>query len=197
MTDPAAEKAALRQRMRGILRAIPPEDGARRSLALCDRLAGAPDLARARSVLLTLPLPGEADLTPLAQRLLDRGCAVCLARVDWDARTMTPVRIDSLSEGVVAGRHGVRQPVGGVAVALGALDAILVPGLAFDLGGGRLGRGGGFFDRLLGEARRGGRAWVCGAGFDCQIVDRVPGEAHDERLDAIASESGVAPCRGP
>jgi len=181
--------------MRDIVRAIPDDEAARRSADLCDRLADAPEIAGARTLLLTLALPGEADLAPLAERLLARGVAVCLPRIDWDARTMTPVPVASLTQGLVTGRHGVQEPSEGEPVDLDALDAVLVPGLAFDVAGRRLGRGGGFFDRLLGDLLSIGRAWRCGVGFACQIVERVPVESHDVLMDAVATESGVAPCQ--
>jgi 5-formyltetrahydrofolate cyclo-ligase len=195
MPDIRAEKQALRRRMRDLVRAIPDDEAARRSADLCARLAEAPEIAGARAVLLTLALPGEADLAPLAERLLARGVTLCLPRIDWDARAMTPVRVASITEGLVAGRHGVREPSEGEPVDLDTLDAVLVPGLAFDAAGRRLGRGGGFFDRLLGELRSSGRAWLCGGAFDCQVVERVPVELHDVRMDAIATESGVVRCQ--
>jgi len=192
--DPTAEKQALRQRMRRIVRSIPPGEAAARSLRLCERLENAPPVAVARCVLLTLAIPWEADLLPLGQRLLERGCEVCVPRVDWSARAMTPVRVASLTEGFVEGRFGVREPAEGALVEVERLDAVLVPGLAFDGAGGRLGRGAGFFDRLLGRVRRANRAWVCGAGFEAQFVDRVPVEAHDVPLDAVATEDRLLLC---
>jgi 5-formyltetrahydrofolate cyclo-ligase len=191
----AADKQALRQRMRDLIGAIPPEEAATRSRAICDRLATAPELAVARSILLTLALPGEPDLAALGEILLDRGHAICLPRIDWKTRSMTPVRVSSLTEGLVSQRHGVQEPGAGMPLDPRDLDCVLVPGMAFDAAGGRLGRGGGFFDRML---ETGGlRAWVCGVGFDCQVVDRVPTEAHDARMDAVATEDRLVICRKP
>lgn len=194
--DPTAEKQALRQRMRRIVRSIPPEEAAARSLRLCERLEVAPPLAVARCALLTLAIPWEADLLPLGERLLKRGCEVCVPRVDWSARAMTPVRVASLTDGFIEGRFGVREPAEGEVVEVERLDAVLVPGLAFDAAGGRLGRGAGFFDRLLERVRRAKRAWICGAGFEEQLVDRVPVEPHDVPLDAVATEERLLHCGG-
>jgi 5-formyltetrahydrofolate cyclo-ligase len=68
-------------------------------------------------------------------------------------------------------------------------DLILVPGLGFTRDGRRLGRGGGFYDRLL--AASSFRAFTMGVGFDVQLVPALPVEPHDRRLDAIATESGI------
>jgi len=76
-------------------------------------------------------------------------------------------------------------------VAPSAMDLILVPGLAFTRDGCRLGRGGGFYDRLL--AARAPHTLALGICFDLQIVAALPTEAHDQRVDAVITESGLLP----
>lgn len=68
-------------------------------------------------------------------------------------------------------------------------DVVVVPGLAFTRAGDRLGQGGGWYDRFLAGTR--GDCTTIGVGFDVQIVDRLPVEAHDVRLDHVVTESGV------
>ena len=72
-----------------------------------------------------------------------------------------------------------------------AIDLILVPGCGFDLEGGRLGRGGGYYDRFLA-----GQVGVLKVGlcFECQMIDRLPTEAHDQSVDLIVTESRVIDC---
>lgn len=89
-------------------------------------------------------------------------------------------------EGLVAGAMGNREPAVAVNSILGNGDVALVPGLAFDTCGGRVGRGGGYYDRFL--AQFGGRK--IGVCFACQLVDRVPMEPHDAAVDAIVTEDG-------
>ena len=71
-------------------------------------------------------------------------------------------------------------------------DLVLVPGLAFDRSGFRLGRGGGFYDRFLESFPS--HPVLCGVCFSCQIVPNVPREAHDARVDWILSEDGLLEC---
>jgi len=78
-------------------------------------------------------------------------------------------------------------PPGQESVALGPEDLLLVPGVAFDLRGGRLGRGGGYFDRALGEMGEGGPISL-GVGFEFQLVEEVPREPHDRSVGAILTE---------
>lgn len=86
--------------------------------------------------------------------------------------------------------YGIREPATHLPSAGSEFDLILVPGLAFDPGGGRLGRGKGFYDRFLAGAR-GPRAGVC---FDDQIVDQVPVEPHDLRMDFVVTPSAIYRC---
>ena len=72
-------------------------------------------------------------------------------------------------------------------VSVSEVDVVVVPGVAFDVRGGRLGRGRGHYDATL--ARLPARAWKVGLAFDAQIVDAVPSEPHDTPLDAIVTET--------
>jgi 5-formyltetrahydrofolate cyclo-ligase len=181
-------KAELRREMRARLMAVPPEEAVAWSLALCDRLWASPLVRGAATVLAFVPLPGEADIRPLLGRVLQSGRRLCLPRVEWGSKSMVAATVESLSE-LVEGRHQILQPPeGNPEVAEGDLDAVLVPGLAFDERGARLGRGAGFYDRFL--ARPGlRRGMVCGVAFEVQMVQDVPTDPWDVRLDAIATES--------
>jgi 5-formyltetrahydrofolate cyclo-ligase len=83
------------------------------------------------------------------------------------------------------GALGVKHPVGGT-LALSP-DLAIIPGLAFDPRGGRLGRGKGFYDRWLGANPGVNTLGIC---FKCQIVENVPAESHDARVDAVLTEEG-------
>jgi 5-formyltetrahydrofolate cyclo-ligase len=98
-------------------------------------------------------------------------------------------------ESLVPGRYGVREPAGScTSEALGSDVLALVPGVAFDAHGGRLGRGRGFWDRSLTESRG---AVVFGVGYALQMVDRVPLESHDRLVEAVVTEAGILRCRRP
>ncbi len=91
-------------------------------------------------------------------------------------------RITDLSKNIRVGEFGIREPVADCAqISLNLLDLILVPGVAFDLHGWRLGRGKGFYDRLLAAVR----GFTCGVAFDEQIVAQIPVESHDVHVNCI------------
>jgi 5-formyltetrahydrofolate cyclo-ligase len=95
------------------------------------------------------------------------------------------VAVEALEE-LASGTFGVLEPLGDALVAPGALDMVLVPGVAFDLQGNRLGYGKGFYDRVLCGTRR--PALVVGLCFEFQLVDRLPIEEHDACLDLLVTE---------
>ena len=115
------------------------------------------------------------------------GKRVCLPRADWESGQIDPFEVADWENGLIEGRHGIREPgIDAPIVPLGEVDLIIVPALAFDEAGRRLGRGGGFYDRFL--ERTGGRAFTFGLAFDEQVVAEVPSEAHDATVDAVATD---------
>ena len=141
------------------------------------------------AVLLTLPFRSEWDTLPLVQRGARRrqdGRHAARRRADADARA--PCASPIADRDVVGGYQGIPEPLPDCPrVAREAIDFVLVPGVAFDLAGRRLGYGGGYYDRLL-PLLSPRAARVAGA-FELQLVDRVPAAPHDVAVDAIVTES--------
>jgi 5-formyltetrahydrofolate cyclo-ligase len=185
-TDVFAEKNALRAVQRRRLAELGAEERGERSQNLLARLPALPAWKAARSVLLFAPLPEEPDLDLLWTNggLAGKECAY--PRVA--GKQMQLWRVRSLADLQAAARWGLREPAveGSVSVGLDECDVVLVPGLAFDRRGARLGRGGGFYDRLL-AGRRGG-TFLVGVAFAFQIVPEVPVAAHDVIMDAVVTD---------
>lgn len=134
-----------------------------------------------------LAMPGEVDLEPLFDRL--PGWRWVLPRVEPD-RSMT-FRDRSVAR--ETHRFGMEQPADrGPVIPVPEIDVFLTPGLAFDMRGGRLGNGAGFYDRILGGRRTDSVA--IGVTVADRVVDDVPMEAHDRRVDWVATENGVREC---
>jgi 5-formyltetrahydrofolate cyclo-ligase len=107
---------------------------------------------------------------------------VGLPRFDLATQKYIPCQVRELDKDVKPGKFTIREPANHCALLpLNRLDLILVPGVAFDLHGRRLGRGKGYYDQMLADVRR----KTCGVAFDQQIVPTVPVEPHDLRLDCI------------
>lgn len=126
------------------------------------------------------PLAGEIDVRPLLLALAGRGHVVALPRIAGGGLSFHRWRP---GDRLVPGRFGTLEPVGAAV----RPDLVLAPLLAFDRSGGRLGYGGGYYDRALAGLAD---ALVIGCGFSVQECAAVPVEAHDRRLDAVATELG-------
>lgn len=136
------------------------------------------------------PLPHEAD--PMNGRWI--GAADVGESIEWCFPRLIGDDLE-FARGTVFERSGLgfEQPVARApAVSLGELAGILVPGLAFDRRGGRLGRGRGYYDRAL----KGYGGMKVGIAFSCQILDGIPLEDWDLEMDAIITEQSVISCKG-
>ena len=179
----AATRDALRARGRAARAALHADERAAATAAVVRRLAALDELRTARRVLLTRAVGDELDLGALETLLLDRGVTVALPVVDGVALRVVDLDRDRTTR---PGWRGVAEPVGRPTDA--PVDVVVVPALALDRRGERLGYGGGHFDRLLGGAAA--EAVAVGAVFACQLVEEVPVAPHDVRLDVVVTEDG-------
>ena len=163
--DPSLQqqKAALRAEMMKQVRQMTAEDRESFSEEICERVLEMAEWAQAQSAVLFTPLPSEPMITPL--------------KLDCDARKVVCVNIPQSPKP----EHELHLPEN--------IDLVLVPGLAFSNARHRLGRGGGFFDRLLGG--RAANAFKLGVCFSFQIVDVLPTGEHDVIMDAVVTESAT------
>jgi 5-formyltetrahydrofolate cyclo-ligase len=133
------------------------------------------------------PLPGEPDLLPLAARFPH--IRWCFPRIAANGR-MTFHPADDPARELRAGAFGIREPCPEAPeMPIGRIDAFVCPGLAFDRQGGRLGRGRGYYDKALAEAR--GDAVKIGVCFASQLVATTCPEPHDVPMDLLICEDGV------
>lgn len=192
---PVEHKARLRREVRLAVAALSVQERAEVSARLVDKISAWPVFIQARTVLLTASLADEVDLTPLIERAqaLGKRCALPFfnsAPQEYGVREWNRPVAD-----LIPGAYGVREPGESCGeVPFPDLDFILVPGVAFTSSGMRLGRGKGYFDRLLLRATS---AVTCGIGFDCQMVPLIPTESHDVAMDYVLTPACEFDCRTP
>jgi 5-formyltetrahydrofolate cyclo-ligase len=180
-------KRRLRLELRERLAAVTPADAAAWSLALCDTVIASEAFRTAKTVMAFIPILGEPDVTRLIDRAWAAGKRVCLPRVDWNLRVMSAAQAPRDRKDLVPGRHGILEPrPDAPAVPVPDLDMVLVPGLAVDRLGFRLGRGAGFYDRFLAHPAL--TAASITPAFEVQLVHELPRDAWDVRVHAIATE---------
>jgi 5-formyltetrahydrofolate cyclo-ligase len=179
----AARKRALRQQLRRLRAAIPATQRRRAARAAARHLARACRRWGARHVALYLGLPEELDTRPLLAAL--PGATLYAPRIARDG----VLRFTRLAPPLVRNRYGIHEPAQLRRPA--RLDLIVLPLVAFDASGARLGMGGGYYDRLLARPRAYRRPLRVGLAFAAQEIPAVPVAAHDARLDAVVTERGL------
>jgi len=183
-------KLALRRQILERRDAQPAEARTAASVAIAAQIATLPEFAAARTVLLTLAFRSEWSTLPLVHAALAASKIVVVPRVDTQARMLELHSISDTDRDVVAGHLTIPEPRPiQPRVRRDAIEFVLVPGVAFDLAGRRLGYGGGYYDRLL-PLLPPRAARVAGA-FEMQIVERVPAAPHDVAVEAIVTESRI------
>jgi 5-formyltetrahydrofolate cyclo-ligase len=175
-------RAEARTRRAGLAEACP--DFAARIARYADALPVPPNAKVSTYVV----LEGEADPNELAQALAERGCEICYPRVHQKAQPLW-FHVPVSGEHFVRSAFGVLEPRPDWPVAIP--DVLLVPMLAFDAQGYRLGYGGGFYDRTLAHIRAAQPVVAIGIAFSGLEVPAVPHDASDEKLDMVVTELGV------
>lgn len=192
-SERARRKRDLRAAMRARLAKQSPDDARRKSDRITQHALETPEVARADGVFLCLSYGTEVDTWSLVDRLLQDDRKVYVPRADRDSHRLHvhayPCPLETLS-------FGLQQPPRSEpSIASHRLhnliDVILVPGLSFTRHGGRLGQGGGYFDRFLAAAP----TPALGLAFDFQLVDDLPTEPHDVPMRAVITERGVVHAR--
>lgn len=174
-------KEDVRKTMKNRLSAVSAAQAAAWSDAVCARLLVLPQYQRASRFMAFLNMKGEVSLDAFLIQALREGKEVYVPHC-VDNGQMEAVQLTSLQD-VEQGMYGIRVPkAGSHCIAPEQLEWILVPGLAFDAEGHRLGRGAGFYDRYLQRAQQ---AAVTAVAWDIQIIPHVPTEAHDYRVPAV------------
>lgn len=199
MSDAAAESDDLKQALRGVIRgrirAIRPFAREQRARRLAATVLRAPPLAGARLVLAYRAMGDEISVDEIVRTLAARGVRVAFPRVgdDGSLRLIEISAPDPLAaDHWTTDRYGISapNPEGAAARRVFAreVDAVIVPGRAFDARGARLGRGKGYYDKLLGRLRPDGRRATIGVCFREQLVDSVAEGPQDRRVAFVAAE---------
>ena len=176
------DKTEIRRRMRELKRAVTAEEKLRRSETVMRSVEQLPEFQHARVVLLYWSMADEVQTHAFVERWYKEK-TLLLPCVDGDDLRL---RQYTGPECMVAGEQfGIGEPTGEEWKDLDAVECIIVPGVAFDRKNNRMGRGRGFYDRLLKSTPN---AVKIGVAYDFQVLDSIPVEPHDVKMDKIVSE---------
>ncbi len=165
-------KKELREQVRKILASIGHDQIGSKSALATESLINTSEYKRSEVIMVFLSLPSEIDTTSVVLHSWQDHKRVVAPKVSWEQRRMMPIEIHSLTSDLVESSMGLREPVSGTPIPISIIDMVIVPGLAFDVDGNRLGRGRGFYDRFLAHPEFDGIA--CAFAFEEQLLETIP-----------------------
>lgn len=184
-------KGEIRKRILAARRALAPEEVTEKSAHIVARLLDLPEYRAARTVMAYLDFRCEVQTGPFVRAALAQGKRVAVPVTEVAARRLVPSLLVRYPEEVAPGTWGIPEPRPECVrpVAVEEIDLVVVPGVAFDPAGNRLGYGGGFYDRFLPRTRE-DCFWVAPA-FELQIVDRIEAGPCDCPVHCIVTEERI------
>ncbi len=171
-------KAELRRAIRTLKRQYSKTQLAEMSLEIVEKLLAHPQVRNSHTILLYSPLPDEVDVSAMLDVLRDK--RLLLPKVTGD--TSMELRLYTGADCLSAGAFGIMEPTGEAFSDYQSIDLAIVPGMAFDRECHRLGRGKGYYDRLLAQLPNIYKIGVC---FSFQLVEAIPTDATDIPMNEI------------
>lgn len=186
----AEERERVRRAVLARREELLPETRRELSRVITARFWSLGDIRGRKTIHVSLSFGSEVDTGGLVREARRRGVRVVVPVTVLDERRLLLTELREDAE-LVPGPFGIPEPHPGarVPVPVESLDAVVVPGIAFDVQGNRLGWGAGYYDRLLTGVRPG--VPVVALAFECQIVPAIPSLGHDVRMSAIVTEQRV------
>lgn len=185
MLSKETQRRAARER----LRELTPEVRAAAGEEIARRVWTLPEMRAARAVLIYAALPGEVPTRAVAEEAWRRGLTLVYPRCLPEERALALHHVRAHHE-LSAGSYGIQEPATHCPlIRVEEIDVAFIPGLAWDRRGARLGRGAGYYDRLLAHPEW--RALRCGLFFAAQEMEHVTTDPWDVRMQAVVTEGGV------
>ncbi|HJT23704.1 MAG TPA: 5-formyltetrahydrofolate cyclo-ligase [bacterium] len=185
-------KANLREKLKKVRDQVDPALAETASQGVWILLSRLPEFNKAKGIGAFASTPGEINTYPILEGVLASGKKLYLPRVAQERTHFDYFPVPDFKN-LSTGAFGILEPTGIHPAAWEDIDIALVPGLAFDLRGYRLGFGKGYYDRVLPLLKK--NALTIGLGYSFQIVEKIPDEPHDAILKAILSEKGFHHCK--
>ena len=183
-------KNAIRKEALGKRDRIPHELKGIKDSSIKQRLLALPEFLSARSVLFYASFRSEVETSGIIRESLSMGKRAILPKVDKENHRLQLYEIKSISE-LTKGHMGIPEPFLSAEreALLEDIDLVVIPGAGYDYAGNRLGYGGGYYDKLLSGKKK--NTPIIALAYEEQIVDAIPAEKHDVRVDMIVTDQRV------
>ena len=185
----ADTKEKVRKKIKKSISACSPMLLDYNSLEIADRMFFLKEFKKAKVVMAFISIPGEVNTSYIIKNCFEQGKKVVVPKVKWKKEKMVAVELEGKDHPLESGKYGILEPVDSKTFPVEDIDLIIVPGLAFDEKLNRLGRGGGYYDKFLDQKEC--KALKCGVGYDLQVIEKLPHEKHDQKMDVIITEERV------
>ena len=191
MEDVKARKSEIRRDTVALRDALTKKQHAEKSGAIMERLFEFANFLESRIVLFYLSHKSEVDTEPMIRKALALEKVVALPLIDEEKAGIVPFKVDNLDSDTGPGYRGIREPTPERCkeIPVQQVNLAIIPGIAFDVRGGRIGYGTGFYDRFIPDLDITTRKVALA--FECQIVPQIPMEPHDRYTDIIITEERV------
>lgn len=167
------------------------------STRICSELFRLDQVRDAQTVFVYMHFRSEVQTDEFISNCLRLGKTVTIPYTVVNERRLMAVRVTDLERNIEPGSYGIPEPVAPLLQTAvldpGHVDIAVIPGSVFDRYGGRLGYGGGYYDRFL--VYDAARAFRIGLAFDIQVVEKVPVQSHDQLMDLVVTEKHIYDCR--
>ncbi|MBW1895662.1 MAG: 5-formyltetrahydrofolate cyclo-ligase [Deltaproteobacteria bacterium] len=191
MEDVKARKSEIRENALARRDALSKVERAEKSAAIMDRLFDFANFLEAKIVMFYMNHKSEVQTEDMVRRALEIGKIVALPLVDADKGEIVPYKVGDVDRDISVGYGGIREPSlpRCKTIPVQHINLSIVPAIALDERGGRLGHGTGFYDRFIPELDITTRKVALA--FECQIVPQIPMEPHDRYIDIIITEKRI------
>jgi 5-formyltetrahydrofolate cyclo-ligase len=188
------KKKELRKKVQEIRDSIDPGQRRLLSARVAYNLWSVPEFFSAGTILFFISFRSEVDTMPMIRRALEEGKTVCVPCTDAGSKAMVASRTSDPEGDLELGNYDILEPRKECLrpVPEQNIDVVLMPGVAFDSMGGRLGYGGGYYDRFLEKCSP--ECTLIAVAFELQIVEHVPCADHDARIHKIVTEERIIDC---
>lgn len=192
MTAPeSGSKSPLRDKLKQLRDQVDPAFAESASQGVWNILCQLAEFAKAQGIGAFASTPSEINTYSILEGSLELGKRLYLPKVVKEKSFFHFYPVQNFKT-LAKGPYGILEPAGNKPADWEEIDLVLVPGLAFDLTGNRLGFGKGYYDRILPRLKK--STLTIGLGYSFQIVEKIPAEPHDIPLKAVLSEKGFQYC---
>ena len=182
-------KNKLKEQMLEKRNSLSKQEIAEKSRQIESNLFNLEQYKKSKIIMFFVSFNSEVDTHNMIKEALKNKTVVIPKVVSNEIEPSVIIDFDSL---LPSGKYGILEPIEAMKIAYKNIDLVLVPGIAFDSGGHRIGYGFGYYDKFL---KKVSKAVKIGLAFDFQIADKIPKESYDVPVDVIISEKRVVECR--